>query len=153
MTAPSPGSLHQRPHKGHLRCLFERDSSPVPDLDSDRFELHEGLTLGGEIDFPQEGTRWRLVEVETGPGGEAPRLIFESAPDDFAIASQPTRPKASLGLEGSPTPSLLSPALLLMASRRCKGARPGASGRMGPVSLDINAASERAGLPLGKRLT
>jgi len=75
-----------------------------PDLDSDRFELHEGLTLGGEIDFPQEGTRWRLVEVETGPGGEAPRLIFESAPDDFAIASQPTRPKASLGLEGSTTP-------------------------------------------------
>jgi hypothetical protein len=56
--------------------LFRVKFLTRPDLDSDDFELHEGLNLGGEIDFPQEGTHWRLVAVET-QGEEPPTLTFE----------------------------------------------------------------------------
>jgi hypothetical protein len=46
-------------------------------LDSDDFEPTELLTFLCEIDYPQEGTRWRLVEIGTGPGELMPTLIFE----------------------------------------------------------------------------
>jgi hypothetical protein len=57
--------------------LFRARFLTRPDLDSDDFELREGLTLGGEIDFPQEGTRWRLVGIVSCPGDELPMLTFE----------------------------------------------------------------------------
>ncbi len=59
------------------RMLFRASFLTRPDLDSDDFETHEGLTFGGEIDFPQEGTQWRLVGIESGPGEEPPTLTFE----------------------------------------------------------------------------
>jgi hypothetical protein len=57
--------------------LFRASFLTRPDLDSDDFETHEGLTLAGEIDFSQEGTQWRLVGIESGPGEEPPTLTFE----------------------------------------------------------------------------
>jgi hypothetical protein len=69
--------------------LFRASFLTRPDLDSDDFEPHEGLNLGGEIDFPQEGMHWRLVEIETGPGEQPPTLIFESAPSSVQTRSSP----------------------------------------------------------------
>jgi len=57
--------------------LFRATFLTPPDLNSDDFEPPEGLTLGNEIDIWHEGTRWLLVEIETGPGDEEATLIFE----------------------------------------------------------------------------
>jgi hypothetical protein len=65
--------------------LFRARFLTCPDLDSSHFELREGLTLGGEIDFPHEGTRWRLVEIESASDGEPATLIF--VPVSIARAS------------------------------------------------------------------
>jgi hypothetical protein len=32
--------------------------------------------MGGEIDFPQEGTSWRLVEIDIAEGEESATLTF-----------------------------------------------------------------------------
>jgi len=59
--------------------LFPARFLTRPDLDSDDFEPQETLTFLCEIDYPHEGTRWRLVEIGTGPDEPIPTLIFEPA--------------------------------------------------------------------------